>query len=131
MKRLAVLLVLAACTDRVSPTVDPAAVPGELTISLRAAAPAVGAVRFVVRGGDVAQVNPATPDLTVFSTIDGDGITVIVIGERLEGPLVRLRVPDVRKPGSYRIEILEIVDTGNQNLPVGASYGLVLREEVS
>lgn len=112
MKRVAFLLLLAACSDA-APTSDPAAVPGELIVSLRG--PALGAVRFTVSGGDIAQVT-AADGITAFTSTTSDGVTVVVIGASLEGTLVRLRVPDIRKAASYRTEVLEMVDTENQKV---------------
>jgi hypothetical protein len=124
MKRIAsLLLLLAACSDG-PPTGDLSAVPGELEINLQTSGPAVGAIRFTVEGADIAQVTAAGPDITVFTTTSDDMVSVIVIGATLHGPLVRLRVPDVRKVSSYRAAVVEMVDTENQKIAAGESYGL-------
>jgi RecJ-like exonuclease len=123
MKRIALLLLLAACSDG-PPTGDLSAVPGEIVINLQTSGPAVGAIRFTVKGGDIAQVTAVDPGITVFTTTSGDVVSVIAIGATLRGPLVRLRVPDVRKVSSYRTAVVEMVDTENQKVAVGESYGL-------
>ncbi len=125
MKWIAFLVLLAACGDA-APTNDPAAVPGELVVSLRSSGPALGAVRFTVSGGDVAQVTAADPSITIFTSNDGGGVSVVAIGATLDGALVRIRVPDVRKASSYRTAVVEMVDTENQNLTAGERYGLVV-----
>lgn len=123
MKRIALLLLLAACSDG-PPTGDLSAVPGELVINLQTSGAAVGAIRFTVKGGDVAQVTAADPGITVFTTTSGDVVSVIAIGATLRGPLVRLRVPDVRKASSYHTAVVEMVDTENQKVAAGERYGL-------
>lgn len=125
MKRIAFLVLLAACSDA-APTNDPAAVPGELIVSLRSTGPALGAVRFTVSGGDIAQVTAADPSVTIFTSNTGGDVTVVAIGATLNGALVRIRVPDVRKVSSYRTAVVELVDTENQKVAAGASYGLVV-----
>lgn len=125
MKRIAFLVLLAACSDA-APTNDPAAVPGELVVSLRSTGPALGAVRFTVSGGAIAQVTAADPSVTIFTSTTGGDVTVVAIGATLNGALVRLRVPDVRNVSSYRTEIAELVDTENHEVAAGAGYGLVV-----
>jgi hypothetical protein len=123
MKRLALLLLLAACSDR-PPTSDLSAVPGELVVTLRSSGAPLGAIRFIVKGGNIAQVTAADPAITVFTTTDDDEVSVVAIGATIQGALVRLRVPDVRKASSYRTEVVELVDTENQKVAVGERYGL-------
>lgn len=125
MKRLLAVMFLVAACDA-GPTVDPAAVPGELVITLHTQGPALGAIRFKVRGGDIAQVTASDPGVTVFTNTNGDETSVVAIGETLQGALVRLRVPDVRKVTRYRTEIVELVDTENGKISVSEDYGLVV-----
>lgn len=125
MKRLAFLVLLAACSDS-APTIDPAALPGELVVSLRSSGPALGAVRFTISGGAIAQVTAADPSVTIFTSTSGDDVAVVAIGRALDGALVRIRVPDVRNVSSYRTAVAEMVDTENQKLAGGESYGLVI-----
>jgi len=123
MKRLALLLLLAACSDG-PPTGDLSAVPGELVVTLRSSGAALGAIRFTLKGANIAQVTAADPAITVFTTTDDDEVSVVAIGAKLQGALVRLRVPDVRKVSSYRTEVVEMVDTENQKVAAGEGYGL-------
>ena len=125
MKRIALLLLLAACSDG-PPTGDLSAVPGELVVSLQSSGTPIGAIRFTVKGGSIAQVTAADPAITVFTTSDGDEVSIVAIGPTIQGALVSLRVPDVRKASSYRTEVIELVDTDNQKVAVGESYGLAV-----
>lgn len=120
---LAALVLLAACSDR-APTSDIAAVPGEIVITLRSSAPAIGAIRFTITGGEIAQVTVADPSATVFVDRTAKPVSMIVIGETLQGALVRVSVPDVRAAARYRLEVLEVVDTGNRSVPAIDDYGL-------
>ena len=117
------LILLAACGDR-APTSDISAVPGEIVITLRSSAPAIGAIRLTITGGEIAQVTAADPAATVFVDRTGDPVSVIVIGETLRGPLVRVGVPDVRAAARYRLAVLEVVDTGNRSIAAIDDYGL-------
>ncbi|MGH7521084.1 MAG: hypothetical protein ACREMI_07380 [Gemmatimonadales bacterium] len=123
MKRIALLLLLAACSDG-PPTGDLSAVPGELVVTLQSSGVALGAIRFTVTGANIAQVTAADPAITVFTTTDDDEVSIVAIGATLQGALVRLRVPDVRKVSSYRTAVVEMVDTENQQVAVGERYGL-------
>ena len=125
MKRLALLLLLAACSDG-PPTGDLAAVPGELVVTLRSSGAPLGAIRFTVKGANSAQVTAADPARTVFTTTDDDDVSIVAIGVTIQGALVRLRVPDVRKASSYRTEVVELVDTDNQKVAVGENYSLAV-----
>jgi len=125
MKRIALLLLLAACSDG-PPTGDLSAVPGELVVSLQSSGTPIGAIRFTVKGGSIAQVTAADPAITVFTTSDGDEVSIVAIGPTIQGALVSLRVPDVRKASSYRTEVIELVDTDNQKVAVGERYGLAV-----
>jgi hypothetical protein len=123
MKRIALLLMLAACSDG-PPTGDLSAVPGELVVRLHSSGAPLGAIRFTVTGANIAQVTAADPGITVFTTTDDDEVSIVAIGATLEGALVRLRVPDVRKVSSYRTAVVEMVDTKNEKVAVGERYGL-------
>ena len=122
---LAPLVLLAACGDRAL-TNGGSAVPGELVITLRSAAPRIGAIRFTITGGEIAQVTAVDPAAAVFVNGAEGPVSVIVIGETLEGALVRVRVPDVRAAARYRTAVLEVVDTGNRTLPANDEYGLTV-----
>ena len=123
MKRVALLLLLAACSDG-PPTGDLSAVPGELVVTLRSSGAPLGAIRFTVKGANIAQVTAADPAITVFSITDEDGVSVVAIGATIQGALVRLRVPDVRKASSYRTDVVELVDIENQKVAVAERYSL-------
>jgi sRNA-binding carbon storage regulator CsrA len=99
-------------------------VPGELVVTLRSSGAPLGAIRFTVKGANIAQVTAADPSITVFTTSADDEVSIVAIGATLQGALVRLRVPDVRKMSSYRTEVVEMVNTENQAVAVGESYGL-------
>lgn len=122
---VAAIVLLAACADATS---DPEARPGELIVSLRSAGegPALGAIRFTVSGGDIAQVTAAEPGVTVFTSSVGDEVSVVAIGATLQGALVRLRVPDVRKMSNYRTHVVEMVDTENGKVAASEVYGLMV-----
>jgi hypothetical protein len=122
---LASLGLLAACTDR-GPTGDGAQVPGELVIALRSAQADAGAIRFTITGGPIAQVAAADSSVTVFVRAQpGEPVAVVVIGDAIQGPVVRVRVPDVREVARYRTTLLEVVDAGNGVRSVGG-YALAV-----
>ena len=111
---LGAILFQAACGDR-GPTADSGPVAGELVLALDARSADVGAIQFTIAGGDIAEVTAANPENALFMRRASDAsLSVLVIGESLEGPLVRLRVSDVRAAGLYRASIVAVADRENR-----------------
>lgn len=98
-------------------TATPAPVPGTLEARLATDAPDIGAVVFRVHPGDpaVAMEAPtaARSDLQVFTAPADHGWTVAVLGQGLQGALVRWDVPDVGAAADYTIELVEAADEAN------------------
>jgi len=75
----------------------------------------VGAIQFTIAGGDIAEITAANPENALFIRRASDAsFAVAVVGESLRGPLVRLRVSDVRAAGMYRTSIVAVADDENR-----------------
>jgi hypothetical protein len=129
-RRLAALslvaMLTAACTDG-RPTADSGPVAGDLIVALAAHDGDVGAIQFTITGGEIGDVVSANEDHALFVREASDaGTAVVVVGDALEGPLVRLRVPDVRAAHRYRVSIVELADRDSRLAPSVEPYALTV-----
>jgi hypothetical protein len=81
---------------------------GLLTVTLATPNADDGAVLLTVTGGGVEAVESAVAGYQVFSSPTASGTThLIVTGDIVAGPLVRLRVPDVGVAASYAATVTQ------------------------
>lgn len=115
------LPVILSCGDgTVAPAVPE---PGSLVVTLEAkggAAPAGGIV-VLLYGDDVA--DPIAYDgentLWVYRSGNSGPWQIAIIGKQVAGPLFSFKVPDVRQPGAYRAELLQVADEANTLQSIG------------
>ena len=101
--------------------------PGELVVSLATPGPADGAMLVTITGPDaVSLVQPAVADGVVRARIQGTTTTVAVFGTLMDGPLLRISVPDVRQAKRYTATVREAADSSNQLRASLAGYALTV-----
>jgi len=111
---LLAILFATGCGDG-KPTAGSDPIPGELVIALAPDAGEIGAIQLTIVGREIGEVVSANVDHAMFVRRTSDaGVAVVIVGEALAGPLVRLRVPDVRAASSYRVSIDELADRENR-----------------
>ncbi|MGH7701172.1 MAG: hypothetical protein ACREMJ_11730 [Gemmatimonadales bacterium] len=124
------LLVQAACGDWTPTATAPR--PGQLVVALRSANLDDGAIHFRIDGGEIADVAALDPEHTLLiHRHPTGGVSVIVVGTALAGPLVRFHVPDVRARDRYRPQLLGVADTDNRPRSSINGYGLSLVVDAS
>lgn len=94
-------------------TEPPAPVPGALTVSL--ATPNTGdrAMVVSVTGPGLATAEAAVASYVVHARATPGALRAAVFGSLGSGPLLRIQVPDVNRPGDYSATVVEVADGAN------------------
>jgi hypothetical protein len=117
-------------SDGVGPPPPPAtpADPGPINFDLAAAPGDHGAIQLSIVGGAVDSVTGLS-GYEVFSTSSPTGSRALVFGSIVDGPLIRVWVPDLSRASRYTVAVSEGAIRGTYQLVLGSSYQVTRRAE--
>jgi hypothetical protein len=118
----AVVLLLGACgSDGPEPSGA-----GELTVSYYQGGPTAGALLLTITGGPVESITASTSQQVAFESPTPGTTRVVVTGDLATGALLRVRVPDVSKSTSYRVQVDQVADRVTFSLIDPAGHTLTI-----
>lgn len=118
--------VAAGCGDDDGPT---GPVPGTVQVSLVTPNVDDGAVLFSVTGGEIGEPTSANAaHVFFFRRQASSSVTVAIVGDLTDGPLLEFDVPDVGDIGLYTATLLEVSDRTNRLRATLTDYDLPLDE---
>ncbi len=115
---LLTLVLVGGCRDQEGPQA------GTLSLVLSAPRNGDGALLVLVAGGPVTEIE-SSPH-TVALTPGADGTRLLLIGTVTPGEIVRIRIPDLARAGSYRALVEQVADEGTWALADPAPYRITL-----
>jgi hypothetical protein len=108
-------------SDGIEPPPPPPAEPGSINVDLDAAPGEHGAIQLAVVGGAVDSVTGLS-GYEVFYSASATGGRALVFGSIVNGPLIKVWVPDVSRASRYTVAVTEGALRGTYQLVLGVSY---------